>query len=112
MTHFNTTKFNLSYKGIPKTYPSGDNIPRSVRLNIAKEIQRIKENKAKYKVICNDNIIASFENESDAQAYVQEKYPNDKTVKIATHTERFINNENKDEDKEDNSALMHSMSFR
>jgi len=61
---------NLSYKGIPKEYPSGEKIPRAERLRIAKEIMRISKDDASFDVYDGEgNYMKSFNDENEAKRY-------------------------------------------
>lgn len=65
-------KTSLSYKGIPKEYPSGDKIPRAERLRIAKEVRKIKSEEAVYDVYDREgNYMKSFTKENEAKNYSQ-----------------------------------------
>jgi hypothetical protein len=106
MTRFNTsspgrTSFNsgfknsrLSYKGIPREYPSGDKIPRAVRLRIAKEVQHMKD-AARHDVYTQDNkYVATFNSEQEAAQFIIDEGKQGQYYSVKRPEDEHIQEEN------------------
>ena len=121
MKYFNltkpkSTKFNsnmksskFSYRGIPKEYPSGQKIPRAMRLRIAKEVAKIKKGEEMYDVYNGKGeFMATFHTEQSALEFKEiQDNPDDimihmrkKDTASMQQIETYINKESLSQDQQ------------